>query len=149
MESIITGVAIAIVLFFGARFFSQFKPKSKAKNLHFNSNEGAFQFASENHIALFLPNQMSVGIVRDVVKDTQGQQFIIELADSNNQIIVSGINDKNYSSIQIGNLVYWGFIAFSDENILQIKATGYVLAVINPEFNPNSQKWVIRKDLTK
>ena len=149
MESIITSALIAISLFFLARFASRLKSKPEAKTLHFNNNESAFQFASGVNIATFLPNQMSIGIVRDVIEDTQGKQFIIELADCNEQNIVSGMNNKNYSSIQIGNLVYWGFVDYTDDNILNIKAVGHVLATINPEYDPNTKKWDIKTDLTK
>lgn len=149
METIITSVLTATALFLIARFLKNFQSKPKAKNLHFNGNQAAFEFATLSHTASFLPHQMSVGIVRDIIENGTDKQFIIELADSHEQKIVSGFNDKNASFIQIGNLVYWGFVDIAENNILNIQAVGHVLATLSPEFNPNTNKWSVRKDLTK
>lgn len=149
METIITSVLTATALFLIARFLKNFKSKPKAKNLHFNGNLAAFEFATLNNIASFLPNQMSIGIIRDVIEHETDRQFIIELADSREQKIVSGFNDKNASEIQVGNLIYWGFVDIAENNILNIQAVGHVLAILSPEFNPNTNQWSVRKDLTK
>lgn len=149
MEIIITSVLTATVLFLIARFLKNFQSKPKAKNLHFNDNQAAFEFATLSHMASFLPHQMSIGIVRDIVENGADRQFIIELADCHEQKIVSGFNDKNASFIQVGNLIYWGFVDIAENNILNIQAVGHVLAILNPEFNPNTNKWSVRKDLTR
>lgn len=151
MESLIVSILLCIILFFGARFLKKLKTESKPinRNLYFKDNLDAFKYASENYSIILNATQMNVGIVRDIVEDSEGKQFIIQLASDEQEVLVSGFNEKHHSNIQIGNLVYWGFSDTAPVNILQISAVGHVLATLSPELNPNSGKWTIKSDLTK
>lgn len=149
METILGIILSALLLYLAAMLLTRFKRKPKAQILHFKNNQAAFNYAKLSHMANFSSSQMSIGIVRDVIGENFEKQFVIELADTNEQKIVSGFNKKNSSQIHIGNLVYWGFIEMTDTNILDIQAIGHVLAIVSPEYNPNTAKWNIKKDLTK
>ncbi|WP_180023390.1 hypothetical protein [Acinetobacter sp. YH1901134] len=149
MESVLVSICTAIIFFLMAKVLAKYKKKPKAKIIHFKNNQSAFEHACLTNKASFFQGIMSFGIVRDVIDDNSGKQFLIELADSDGTKIVSGFNDKKSEKIHLGNIVYWGFKSTAETNILDIQAVGYVLATLNPEFNPNTNKWSIREDLTK
>lgn len=117
------------------------------QNLHFKSNLAAFKFATEHHIASMDKNKMSLGLVQETfsLKD-DSQLFLIQLADKGRTTLVSGFNDKYAEDIKIGNLVYWGFVDLTEDD--KVSATGHVLAILQPEFNPSQGRWAIYKDLT-
>lgn len=151
MESVIVVILFVTILFFGSRFLRRLKAQNEPtkQNLHFKNNLDAFEYASENYSVVFSANQMNIGIVRDIVVDSEGEQFIIQLADPAQEILVSGFSRNKSPDIRIGNLVYWGFCDEAPDNILQISAVGHVLATLSPELNPNNGKWTIKSDLTK
>lgn len=121
------------------------------KNLHFKNNHAAFKFAAQQYSPDMNPMQMSLGLVQEVYQFENGSiQFLVQLADMEKITFVSGINDKYEAEISKGNLVYWGYVDHVDEpNSLQISAIGHILATLSPEFNPNTGKWTVKKDLTK
>ncbi|WP_151815034.1 hypothetical protein [Acinetobacter soli] len=150
MEKIITVFIVALVFFIGARFF-QYLKKSKnppTKNLYFESNRKALEFYNSIYPVSMSKNMLNVGIVRSKDRTGDGKfHFLVELSDQQN---VSGFNDKYSDEINVGDLIYWGFIEKVDEkNIIQIQAIGHVLALLEHEFNPNTKKLVVKKDLTK
>lgn len=149
MESVLVSICTAIIFFLVARILAKYKKKPKAKNIHFKNNQSAFEHACLTNKASFFQGIMSFGIIRDVIEDNSGKQFLIELADSDGTKIVSGFNDKKSEKIHLGNIVYWGFTSTTETNILNIQAVGHVLATLDPELNPNTNKWSIREDLTK
>lgn len=152
MEKIITSAILVLILFFASRFLKNLKKGKKLKipNLHFKDNESAFEYASKYFSATLLTtNQMNIGIIKSIEKDFDGLQFIIQLADSTDVVLVSGFNNKYASEISIGNLIYWGFTDNASNNLLGIKAVGHVLAILSPELNLHTNKWTIKKDLTK
>lgn len=121
------------------------------KNLHFKNNHAAFKFAAQQYSPDMNPMQMSLGLVQEVYQFENGSiQFLVQLADMEKITFVSGINDKYEAEISKGNLVYWGYVDHVDEpNSLHISAIGHILATLSPEFNPNTGKWTVKKDLTK
>lgn len=123
---------------------------SHQKPLHFKNNLAAFNFASKNYDAKFVSNNMMVGIVRDILESkTENPLFIVQLADAK-EILVAAINDAYAHEVSIGNLVYWGFVEKVQYDIYpEIKAIGHILALLHPEFDPNTGKWAIKKNLTK
>lgn len=120
------------------------------KNLHFKNNHAAFKFAAQQYSPDMNPMQMSLGLVQEVYQFENGSiQFLVQLADMEKITFVSGINDKYEAEISKGNLVYWGYVDHVDEpNSLHISAIGHILATLSPEFNPNTGKWTVKKDLT-
>lgn len=149
MESVLTSICVAVIFFIVAKIFAKYKKKPVAKNIHFKNNQSAFEYACLTNKVSFFQGVMSFGIIRDVIEDKSGKQFVIELADVDGTKIVSGFNNRKSEKIQLGNIIYWGFTSNVDTNILNIQAVGHVLATLNPEFNPNTKKWSIREDLTK
>ena len=149
MESVLTSICVAVIFFIVARILAKYKKKPAAKSIHFKNNQSAFEYACLSNKVSFLQGIMSFGIIREVIEDKSGKQFVIELADADGTKMVSGFNNKRSEKIQLGNIVYWGFTSSADSNILNIQAVGQVLATLNPEFNPNTNKWSIREDLTK
>lgn len=121
------------------------------KNLHFKNNLAAFEFATTIFKANFLPGQMSLGIIQDVLISKDGNQFfLVQLADENQTTLVYGMNLKYYNLLTRGCLVYWGFMEqVTDDNHNGIDTIGTILATLQPEFNPNNSKWEIKKNLTK
>lgn len=147
--TIITYVVFAAILFFITRFLRKFKPKPKAKNVHFKSNAEAFKFASQLHSINYQANTMYFGIVKETSQLKDGSyQFLIQLADPNRVIFVNGYNDKYPHKISIGNLVYWGYVDETDPNPFHIEAVGHILATLHPEYDPNNFKWSIKENLT-
>lgn len=121
------------------------------QNIHFKNNIAAFHFASQQYSANMNPQKMSFGIVQDLFKFEDGSvQFIVQLANTDQTTLVSGLNDKHADKISKGNLIYWGYFEHVDKpNILNIDAIGHILATLYPEYDPNNGKWVIKNDLTK
>lgn len=116
--------------------------------LYFKDNEGAFEVAAAMHDPVFSEKSMCIGIVR-YIDPQEGSGIVIELAGSDEPLHVMGFNDKHANSVELGDLVTWGFVDYSDENILNIKAVGHILAILKPEFTPHTKKWGIKKDLTQ
>lgn len=121
------------------------------KNLHFKNNSAAFEFASSIYNADLSTGKNFFGIVREKATPKDEQSFfIIELAGSQENIFVTGINDKYLELVNTGNIIYWGLYEnFGEKRLLDIQAKGYILATLHPEFNPNDGKWVIKNNLTK
>lgn len=121
---------------------------TSSKILYFKDNEGAFEVAATINHPIFSEKSMCIGIVR-YIDPLENSGILIELAGANEPLHVMGFNDKYAKSIKHGDLVYWGFVDYSDENFLNIKAVGHILAILKPEFNPQTKKWGIKKDITK
>ncbi len=121
------------------------------KHLHFRDNITAFKFASSISVAELLPKKISIGIVSEVMESQyENPFFIIHLANTSGSVVVGGFNDKYASSIHAGDLVYWAFAETVEYDIYpEIKAVGYIIVTAQPEFDPQSQKWVLKQDLTK
>lgn len=120
------------------------------KNLHFKNNPAAFEFASGIYNPDLSTGKNFFGIVRE--KGTPKNQqsfFIIELAGLQENIFVTGINDKYLELVNTGNIIYWGLDEnFGEKRLLDIQAKGYILATLHPEFNPNDGKWTVKHNLT-
>lgn len=134
---------------------SEVKPRRSyvppKKNLHFKNNPAAFEFASSIYNPDLSIGRNFFGIVREKGTPEDEQSFfIIELAGSQENIFVTGINDKYLELVNTGNIIYWGLYEnFGEKRLLDIQAKGYILATLHPEFNPNDGKWVIKNNLTK
>lgn len=124
------------------------KESSSPETLYFKDNEGAFKVASTMHYPVFSEKSMCIGIVR-YIDPQENSGILVELASDEESPHVMGFNDKYAKSIKHGDLVYWGFVDYSDENSLNIKAVGHILAILKPEFDPQTKKWGIKKDLTQ
>ena len=123
--------------------------KQELKNLHFKDNLSAFQYAVSITSASFLPGQMSLGLIQESGQTKDGNTyFLVQLANSKNTTLVYGYNDKYTNSITRGNLVYWGFLE-EVTDIHEIDAFGAILAILHPEYNPNTLRWEIKQNLTK
>lgn len=121
------------------------------KNLHFQNNPAAFEFASSLYNPDLTTGKNFFGIVREKGTPKNEQAFfIIELAGSQESIFVTGVNDKYLELVNTGNIIYWGLEEFfGEKRLLNIQAKGYILATLHPEFNPNDGKWTIKNNLTK
>ncbi|WP_353170908.1 hypothetical protein [Acinetobacter rudis] len=131
------------------QIYSENKKESTSPDiLYFKDNEGAFEVAATMHYPVFSEKSMCIGIVR-FIDPQEGSGIILELAGDDEPLYVMGFNDKYANSIEIGDLVCWGFVDYSDENVLNIKAVGHILTILKPEFNPQTKTWGVKKDLTQ
>lgn len=121
------------------------------KHLHFKDNTSAFEFASSISVADLSPQKINLGTVFEIMKSPHEKPFfIINLANIKNKVVVGGFNDKYANSIHVGDLVYWAFVELVEYEIYpEIQAVGYIIATVQPEFDPKSQKWILKKDLTQ
>lgn len=126
-------------------------PTPRKKNLHFKNNLAAFEFASSLYNPDLFSGKNFFGIVRKVCNPEGERSFlIIELAGSEEEIFVTGTNDKYFDLLSVGNIVYWGLEeSFGEKRLLDVVAKGRILATLHPEFNPNTKLWSIRNNLTK
>ncbi|MBL8320781.1 MAG: hypothetical protein JNJ93_00795 [Acinetobacter sp.] len=63
---------------------------------------------------------------------------------------MTGINDKYLDLLSVGNIVYWRLEEnFGEKRILDIVAKGYILATLNPEFNPTTNLWTVKNNLAQ
>lgn len=150
MEKLITWIVIALVLFAGARFVKHLKERKKPsmKTLFLDNGDKALKFHASIYPVNLSKNILNVGIVRDKDITKEGKyHFLVELSDHQ---IVSGFNDQYSELIEVGDLIYWGFIEkVNEKNIINISAIGHILAILNCEFDPSTKKWTIQKDLTQ
>jgi hypothetical protein len=119
--------------------------------IHFKNNLLAFKFAVDIYTPSFENQKLSFGLIqKKILLNDQSVQFLVQLADTTKTTFVCGFNDKYGHEIQEGNLVYWGFVesvqAVPPEHM---EAIGHIVAILNPEFDPNLSKWSVRKNLTK
>ncbi len=128
-----------------------YKPSPQPlKNLHFKDNLEAFKFAYKNYIADLTVAKMNLGIVQEVINLDSGTQFLVQLANGSNTLFVIGFNDKYVNNISKGNLVYWRCVEqLNKENPTLPQAIGHILATLHPEYDPKTNKWTVKKDLTK
>ncbi|MDA0697156.1 MAG: hypothetical protein O2793_12200 [Proteobacteria bacterium] len=124
---------------------------NKRKVLHFKDNLSAFKFAVDLYTPSLQVNELSFGIIQEKIALKDGTiQFLVQLADKRKITFVSGFNDKYAETIQKGNLIYWGYIeSVTPEPPMYLEGLGHIIATLNPEFDVNTSKWSIRKDLTK
>lgn len=121
------------------------------KNIYFKNNLAALKFVSKNYTTQTTYDQINIGIVQDRVLTKDGKiLFVIAITNDDNPILVGGFNHNFTTSIVVGNLVYWDYIGPQiNENSFHIEVLGIVTAILSPEFNPNTSRWVIQKDLTQ
>lgn len=129
----------------------KFGSTQSKQNLHFKNNSAAFEFASTLYNPNLLIGQNFFGILRTKCNpENEHSFFIIELAGSQEKILVTGINDKYLDLLNVGNIVYWRLEEnFGEKRILDIVAKGYIMATLNPEYNPTTKLWSVRNNLTK
>ncbi|HAV3880038.1 hypothetical protein K5D25_04495 [Acinetobacter baumannii] len=126
-----------------------FYKKPSGEKLIFKDNLSAFSFATTIHKPLFEKNQMSFGIIQEVIHNNNSiQGFLVQLANSEGTTLVAGINDKYQNSLGKNDLVYWVFVSPSKEHF-KFEASGYILALLEPEYDVDKKEWLIAKDLTK
>ncbi|MDO7240299.1 hypothetical protein Q5M79_06280 [Acinetobacter baumannii] len=126
-----------------------FNQKSTSKKLFFKDNLSAFSFATTVHKPLFEKKKMSLGIIQEVIHNNNSiQGFLVQLANMDRTTLVVGINDKYQNSLNKNDLVYWGFASIQKDQ-LKFEASGYILAVLKPEYDIDKKEWLIAKDLTK
>ena len=119
------------------------------KNLHFKSNLDAFEFSKQIFNANLAEKQISIGIIKENLDPNHDEPFfLVELANNPDSVLVLGANHKYHQILSKGNLVYWGYVEdVKNENIPEVRAIGHIIAVLNPEFDPNEKKWTIKKAL--
>ncbi|OEY96127.1 hypothetical protein BJD20_13290 [Acinetobacter proteolyticus] len=124
---------------------------NKKQVLHFKDDLSAFKFAVDLYTPSLQKNELSFGIIQEKVALKDGTiQFVVQLADKRKTTLVSGFNDKHAETIHKGNLIYWGCIEGTiPEPPMNLEGLGHIVATLNPEFDVNTSKWSIRKDLTK
>ena len=125
-----------------------FNKNSSDKKLIFKDNLSAFSFATTIQKPLFEKNQMILGIIQEVINNNSIQCFLVQLANSEGTTLVVGINDKYQKTLGKNDLVYWGFVSPSKEHF-KFEASGYILALLEPEYDVDKKEWLIAKDLTK
>ncbi|MFW2152834.1 hypothetical protein [Acinetobacter gyllenbergii] len=125
------------------------KSDNTKPNLIFKDSESAFDFGASIYPPSLNIGMVYFGIVRNVVLTLEERfQYTVELANQDSAIFVHGFNDKNSEFIKIDSLIYWRCEKpIIGINQYRIEATGMILALLEPKFNPNDMKWLVSKDL--
>ncbi|WEI24202.1 hypothetical protein PYR74_10050 [Acinetobacter bereziniae] len=125
------------------------KQVSKQSILHFKNSQSAFEFASNIYPNELDLNEVYFGMITDIILNNQDQlQYTIQIPNIGNTIKVYGFSQNLNKNLHLNTLVLWVCeTPITHKNQNNIEALGKILAILTPEFDPDTGQWKILEHL--